>query len=98
MGKSNWGENPAETPDAISGATPFLGIRELRFEWKKKFYTAGKYRYMIEVNLDGEYNLIYSGEIGIGEGPDESEAKIENIPDSAEGATELLTDVKVIFQ
>lgn len=96
--KSNWATNADELPDAISGATPVVGAREMRFQWNKKELPAGRYIYKIEVHLAADFNEIYSGEIEFGKASSRSEAKVDYFPKKHEEIAELLSDVVVVSE
>jgi len=96
--QSNWVENDLELPDAISGATPAVGPKNLSFEWKKKVLPPGPYRYRIEVHISADYNEIYSGEIELGNGSCVSNAQVGYEPEMHPEASNLLSDVMVIFE
>ncbi|MDX2429875.1 MAG: DUF2271 domain-containing protein [Bacteroides sp.] len=96
--KSIWATNADELPDAISGATPIVGAREMRFQWNKKELPAGRYIYKIEVHLAADYNEIYSGEIEFGKASSRSETKVEYFPEKHKEIAGLLSDVVVVFE
>lgn len=96
--KSDWANNADELPDAISGATPAPGPREMSFAWKKKELPQGSYVYHIEVHLTADYNEIYSGEIEFGKDGCESKAEVEYLPGKHDEIADVLSDVKVVFK
>lgn len=96
--KSDWANNSIELPDAISGATPGFGPKNMAFEWKKKDFPPGKYVYKIEIHLTADYNETYWGEIEIGGASSEGSTQVLYEPDRHAEIAGLLSDVVVVCE
>jgi hypothetical protein len=96
--KSDWANNAAELPDAISGATPRIGAMEKHFEWKKKMLPSGSYMVRIEVHSTGDFNELYSGEIELGKESYEYAATVDYLPKKHPEIAGLLSEVSIKFE
>lgn len=96
--KTNWSEVTQEEFDAVTSATPGVGIVKLKLESAADMIPDGKYRIFIEVHLAEEYNELYSSEIIFSGKKAKNILQVSYIPGKYPKKTEgdLLSDVTVI--
>ena len=97
---SNWEEAGTDYVDAVSGATPVSGWHTIIWDCRDEhgFSVApGRYIYRIEGNIFWENMVIWSGEIQIGDSPDQSRAEARYIPERAHRKGILLEEVVAEF-
>ena len=59
--KTDWEEASQEEFDAITGATPSIGLVNLELTCSSELVPKGDYHIFIEVHLTADYNELYSG-------------------------------------
>ncbi|NOY97378.1 MAG: DUF2271 domain-containing protein, partial [Chlorobi bacterium] len=73
VNKSQWGKATQEMVDAVTQATPDIGSNViLEFDIPKSEVPNGEYKYFIEIHITEDYNELYSGNIEIKDGGNES--------------------------
>ena len=86
--------------DSFSGATPATG--DLKYIWNctdkiDKKVAEGEYKFFIEATLRGEYRVIYTGIIKIGNEKNEVIAKAEYFGITTEKEKNMLGNVKAVY-
>jgi len=86
--------------DTFSGATPAAG--DLKYTWNctdkaGKRVADGEYKFFIEGTLRGEYKVIYSGIIKVGNEKNEAIVKADYFGTSAEKEKNMLETVKAVY-
>jgi hypothetical protein len=79
---SDW-QNVTETEvDAVTSATPEIGIHEIILNCKEEDMVPGEYYYLIESHVQNEYNLLYTGKLSVGDASNSSVAEVSYIPEA----------------
>ena len=63
--KTNWEEASQEEFDAVTSATPAIGLVNMEFACSNEVVSKGEYRIFIEVHLTADYNELYSGMVRV---------------------------------
>ena len=63
--KTNWEESSQEEFDAVTSATPSIGLVNLELKCSNEEVPKGEYRIFIEVHLTADYNELYSGMVRV---------------------------------
>ncbi len=98
---SSWDRVSSSRVDAVSGATPLSGKHKAVWDCKDargEPVAPGKYIYRMEGNIFWENMVIWTGEIEIGDKPDQSRAEPEYIPERAHRKGIMLEEVKASFK
>jgi len=90
---TNWDSVSDEIFDAVTMATPSVGQNQLKIELKNEKLLAGKYRYFIETHIIEQYNILYIGEIEIGNDRNGNIAAPVFVPDKHPFAFNALENV-----
>jgi len=95
--KSNWEETTAKEFDAVTSATPPIGVVKMKLKCPVNQVPDGKYNLFIEVHLADEYNELYSGELIVSKKKYQTGLKVSYRPDkySKNSTGDLLSDVMV---
>lgn len=97
---SGWDQAGQVYVDAVSGATPVSGRHKAVWDSMDQHghqVAPGRYIYRMEGNICWKNTVIWTGEIEIGDTPDESEADPEYSPERAHRKGILLEDVRAEF-
>lgn len=94
---TNWDTVSMAKTDAVTRATPPVGLDTLLFDINLEKYIPGTYQYCIQAHIIENYNIQYIGKIKIGKQPDESTATANYTPRPYKGAESVLADVKATY-
>jgi hypothetical protein len=95
--KSHWEKASQAEVDAVSGPTPSVGSGSLSFDLTKLGISAGVYFFCMQIHIHDNYNILYKGEIRLGEKPAEVQAEVFYSPTRFASAEDLLRDVRARF-
>ena len=95
--KSHWEKASQAEVDAVSGPTPTVGSGSLSFDLKKHGILPGVYFFCMQIHIHDNYNILYKGQIRLGEKPAEAQPEVSYSPKKYESAEDLLRDVRVRF-
>ena len=95
--KSHWEKASQAEVDAVSGPTPTVGSGSLSFDLKKHEILPGAYFFCMQIHVHDNYNILYKGQIRLGEKPAEAQAEVFYSPKRYESAEDLLRDVRAQF-
>lgn len=95
--KSHWEKASQAEVDAVSGPTPSAGSGSLSFDLKKHGISPGVYFFCMQIHLHDNYNILYKGQIRLGEKPTEVQAEVLYSPARFASAEDLLRDVRARF-
>jgi hypothetical protein len=95
--KSQWEKATQAEVDAVSGPTPTTGSGSLSFDLKKHGISPGVYFFCMQIHIHDNYNILYKGEIRLGENPAEAQAEVFYSPSRYESSEDLLRDVRARF-
>jgi hypothetical protein len=95
--KSHWEKASQAEVDAVSGPTPSAGSGSLSFDLKKSGLSPGVYFFCMQIHIHDNYNILYKGEIRLGEEPAEAQAEVFYSPTRYASAQDLLRDVRARF-
>ncbi len=97
---ADW-ENVSKTVfDEVTTATPQIDTHELVVDCEQINLPHGEYRYFVETHVEDEFNILYSGQIEIGDKPDSDIAEVTYIPDKHPDSTKinLLSNVSAEYK
>jgi len=95
--KAHWEKASQADVDAVSGPTPSVGSGSLSFDLKKLGISPGVYFFCMQIHIHDNYNILYKGEIRLGEKPAEAQAEVSYSPARYASAQDLLRDVRARF-
>ncbi len=95
--KAHWEKASQAEVDAVSGPTPTVGSGSLSFDLTKLGIPAGIYFFCMQIHIHDNYNILYKGEIRLGEKPAEVQADVFYSPTRYASAEDLLRDVRARF-
>jgi hypothetical protein len=95
--KAHWEKASQAEVDAVSGPTPSVGSGLLSFDLKKLGISPGVYFFCMQIHIHDNYNVLYKGEIRLGEKPAEAQAEVFYSPTRYASAQDLLRDVRARF-
>ncbi len=96
-GLADWANVSIEEFDAVTQATPYYGDNELIIDCTKRGLLPGTYYYCVETHVVDEYNILYRGQIKIGQKNDENTAEVKYIPGKFPPGENDLCDVKAQY-
>jgi hypothetical protein len=77
-----WSRESKSVIDAVTSATPSKDKHFLKLDCSGKNCPPGIYHYLIEMHVKDKYNILFTGEIEIGDKYHSSNAKITYIPEA----------------
>jgi len=95
--KSHWEKASQAEVDAVSGPTPTAGSGSRSFDLKKHGISPGVYFFCMQIHIHDNYNILYRGQIRLGEKPAEAQPEVFYSPKRYESVEDLLHDVRVRF-
>jgi hypothetical protein len=95
--KAHWEKASQAEVDAVSGPTPTVGSGSLSFDLKKLGISPGLYFFCMQIHIHDNYNILYKGQISLGEKPAEAPAEVFYSPARYASAEDLLRDVRARF-
>jgi len=95
--KAHWEKASQAEVDAVSGPTPSVGSGSLSFDLKKHGISPGVYFFCMQIHIHDNYNILYRGQIRLGEKPAEAQAEVFYSPTRFASAEDLLRDVRARF-
>jgi hypothetical protein len=95
--KAHWEKASQAEVDAVSGPTPTVGSGSLSFDLKKLGISPGLYFFCMQIHIHDNYNILYKGQIRLGEKPAEAPADVFYSPARYASAEDLLRDVRARF-
>lgn len=97
---ANWDQTAPGYVDAVSGATPLSGKHTSVWNCTDEqglMVAPGRYIYKMEGNIFWENRVVWTGEIELGNNPDQSRAESQYFPERAHRKGILLEDVRAIY-
>ncbi len=94
---ANWDKATETDYDAVSRPTPPVGKNSLKINLKDKGIVPGKYEYLLEVHMVENFNILYRGQIQIGNQVAESKPDITFTPNKHPAADGVITSVTVKY-
>lgn len=98
---SDWDQAAPEYVDAVSGATPLSGRHEAIWDCRDEqglLAAPGRYVYRMEGNIFWENMVLWTGEIIIGDFPDQSAAEPVYFPERAHRKGIMLDEVRAKYE
>ncbi len=95
--KSHWEKASQAEVDAVSGPTPTAGSGSLSFDLKKLGISPGVYILCMQIHIHDNYNILFKGQIRLGEQSAEVQPEVFYSPKRYESAEDLFHDVRVRF-
>lgn len=93
----DWDNVPEAEFEAVTRATPPIGMNHLKIELAPIQLPPGNYRFLVETHIQEKYNVLYAGEIELGRKPNESSATVQYVPTEHPLAGEVLRNVKAKY-
>ncbi|MBD3288303.1 DUF2271 domain-containing protein [candidate division KSB1 bacterium] len=97
---ADW-ENVSKTVfDEVTTATPQIDTHKIVVDCEQINLPDGEYHYLVETHIENEFNILYSGQIEIGDKPDSDTAEVTYIPGAHQDSTKLnlLSDVSAEYK
>jgi hypothetical protein len=94
---AEWEDVPEQEFDAVTRPTPPVGGHTLKIDCRERGIPPGSYFYCVQVHIVENYNVLYKGQIRIGEKADESLAKPSYAPEKHPEGGDVLSDVKARY-
>ncbi len=95
--KSHWEKASQAEVDAVSGPTPTAGSGSLSFDLKKHGISPGVYFFCMQIHIHDNYNILYKGQIRLGDEPSEVQPEVSYSPKKYDSVEDLLHDVRVRY-
>ncbi len=95
---AGWDQVLSETFDAVTKATPQIGLNTINIKCKSEKILPGTYNYYIETHILDKYNILYHGQITIGKEPAKSIAEPVYIPEKHPDSGDILKNVTAIYK
>jgi hypothetical protein len=94
--KTNWEEASQEEFDAVTTATPSIGLINLQLKCTSEVVPKGEYIIFMEIHLTADYNELYSGPVRVSGRKYHNQLLVSYKPEKYPKAThEVLADVKI---
>jgi hypothetical protein len=94
--KTNWEEASQEEFDAVTGATPSIGLVNMALSFTSEVVPRGEYNIYIEVHLAADYNELYSGLVKVSGRKFNNNLTVSYNPEKYHKATyDVLSDVRI---
>jgi len=92
---TNWEEASQEEFDAVTSATPSIGLVQMEFICSNEQVPKGEYNIFIEVHLTADYNELYSGKVKVSRRKYRNQLLVSYKPDKYAKATyDVLSNVQ----
>ena len=95
--KAVWDTVSIETADAVTKATPPIGLDTLLFEIDLQELKPSVYQYCLQAHIIEDYNIQFTGKINIGTQSDENVATVSFSPTPYKDAENIISDVKAKY-
>ncbi len=95
--KSHWEKASQAEVDAVSGPTPTAGSGSLSFDLKKHGISPGVYFFCMQIHIHDNYNILYKGQIRLGDKPAEAQPEVFYSPARYASPEDLLRNVRARF-
>jgi len=95
--QAGWAKAPKSLVNAATGPTPNVSAGMMPFDLEKFKVAPGKYKFRFEVNIDDRNNVLFQGDLEVGDS--EQELKIETLylPSKPDIGTDVVKDVVVHY-
>ena len=94
--KTDWEEASQEEFDAVTSATPSIGLVNMEFACSNEEVPKGEYHIFIEVHLTADYNELYSGKVKVSRRKYHNQLLVSYNPDKYTRATyDVLSSVQI---
>lgn len=94
--KTNWEEASQEEFDAVTSATPSVGLVNMALSCTSEVVPRGEYNIFIEVHLTTDYNELYSGMVKVSGRKFDNNLTVSYLPEKYHKATyDVLSNVQI---
>jgi hypothetical protein len=95
--QAGWAKATRSLINAVTGPTPNVSSGMMSFDLGEKGIAPGKYRFRFQVNINDDYNVLFQGDLVVGNS--EQELKIETLylPSKPDIGTDVVKDVKAHY-
>lgn len=94
---ADWGHAPMKAYDAVTRATPPLGVKFLHFNLDSLALPPGAYLCCVQTHIIEDYNILFKNRIDIGRTGNETTFPAIYAPNAYPGAENILADVKTVI-
>ena len=95
---ADWDNVAEETFDAVTKATPSIGPDTHSIDCSSEKILPGTYNYFVETHIVENYNILYTGQITIGQEPSLSKAEPVYLPKKHPLSGDVLKNVNANYQ
>jgi hypothetical protein len=95
--QAGWEKAPKSLVNAVTGPTPDVAEGMMPFDLGRFDVAPGKYKFRMEVNIDAEHNVLFQGDLVVGDSEQELTTETLYLPSKPDIGTDVVRDVKVNY-
>ena len=95
--QSGWETAPRSLINAVTGPTPNVSAGMMPFDLKRLGVVPGKYKFRFEVNITEKCDVLFQGDLVVGDSEQELKIEMAYQPSKPNIATDVVKDVKVHY-
>ena len=95
--QANWEKVEESEFDAATRPTPPIGANVLKFNCKERKIAPGTYRFCVQAHISENYNILYRGNIALGQEASEGTAEVFYSPKKHPQASDILYNVRARY-
>ena len=94
---AGWAKAPQSLINAVTGPTPNVSEGTMPFDLGKFKVAPGKYKFRFEVNIDDDNNVLFQGDLEVGDSAQELTIETLYLPSKPDIGTDVVKNVKVHY-
>lgn len=95
--KANWGDADRPVVDAVTRPTPLIGGESQVFDLGTLGVAPGTYQFRFEVHVVDEFNILFRGELSVGESASEVNLESAYVPTQPENDQTVVEAIRVSY-
>jgi len=95
--KADWGNQERAVVDAVTEVTPLIGGEEKYFDLAALGVPSGTYVFLFEAHMIDEYNVLFRGEVSVGDTSNEVSLERVYVPEKWEGNQTLVDSIRAVY-
>lgn len=95
--QAGWAKAPRSLVNAVTGPTPNVSAGMMTFDLEKFKIAPGKYKFRFEVNIDDQNNVLFQGDLEVGDAAQELKIEKFYLPSKPDIGTDVVKDVEVRY-
>jgi hypothetical protein len=94
---AHWSKAPKAVVDAVTRPTPDVGAGNMSFDLGQLNVAPGTYKFRFAVNINAEYNILFQGDLIVGNAEQELKIETKYAPSKPDIGSDVAKDVQVHY-